>query len=159
MGATCLSRVSGVRHSARRLSFTVVFRLVRALGRSSRAHRACHRLDGTHQADVSSSGPISCCCLSDSAFWYAFQPGHHFVCHLQILAMSESGLRSAYDLNRHVSQELGFVFSGRSAVTSYFPRLLKTHAPAPSSWLSPPAPAFQESGQNGPCRRHDPHRR
>jgi len=35
-----------------------------------------------------------------SLFWYAFQPGHHFVCHLQIFAISESGFFS--ENSRHL---------------------------------------------------------
>jgi hypothetical protein len=40
-----------------------------------------------------SHGVSSRCCAS--AFWYAFQPGHHLVCQRQIRAMMEPGLRSA----------------------------------------------------------------
>lgn len=39
-----------------------------------------------------------------NSLWYAFQPGHQPVCHRQIRAINESGLRSAYARNLHFSQ-------------------------------------------------------
>jgi hypothetical protein len=38
---------------------------------------------------------FSALAFSDNSLWYAFQPGHHPVCHFQIRAIIEAGFFSA----------------------------------------------------------------
>ena len=51
--------------------------------------------------------PCSCDFASDS--WYAFQPGHHFVCHRHNLARSDLGFASAFCLMGQFSQLLSVI--------------------------------------------------